>query len=1403
MTTSFKQDDPSATYRGYRRQALYCLYRLFDDGLSGNYIIQPEGIEDLAIWDSKEKKLIEVVQVKDYSDPLTASDFTPFFYERIQQYCHVESPVKVTLASFGELGSELKKALADISKAPKRTVKTIQGKDKRFSEKQAKDILTHLNYVQVDEAVLTNFVYAKLNGLVTSGQPQQAFENFMWWLFIASEKKLELTQQSVITKLNDLGRFLAQRNANAEEWYNSILPITLPNDFELSANLQDEFFQGGRVRFEHIVAGLDVRRSKLLEDINRAFTKNNLVVIHAASGQGKTTLAYRYLLEFGANEFRFEILKPDDLTHARRMATALAGHYEAASLPTLVYLDVRPGDTVWKEFVNQLSKVDGIRILITIREDDWFRSKVTPSDFVFADILLQFDASTAEPLFNTLLARYNISKYLDFQDAWMQLGERKTLFEFIYLLTQEQSLAEKIQQQVAALQDEVNAQTLAANELKLLRLVAVASAYETRLPVINLVKLCGIAEPTRTLQRFSNEFLLRTSSDGKFVEGFHAVRSELMCQQLLDETFYPWHEIAEQVLAIVEESDLEFFLLCAFSRHYPKSEHLVKALAQVKPKNWETVRGISRALQWLGLKTYAQLNLDTLKMAHTIAGCGWWVLINFDVANAQGEKKLDLLTPFIDSMPNFALAAKAATALKERQTDSSSIFKFFSDWLTRLKDLPSLPEQTQELIALTEIIFWLGHLKIKNSNLVINEGLLNRALESLPIYEFSKLAIATRLFDESLYMRWYEKNENILKSHLQSQAGIFALTEDDGCLVANYIIELNEVPQKLAAKDKDENSGILSVYNSLSVERSEIVAWAIPNYTKYGAAGHGHSTSLASMVYDPTSKRMPIENIMKPFLPEFNAWFRGLVEYEFRVDSWQRYFSQVDSLRARTINALEAVRERLDCIDFKSKSNSKVFLDDSSLWNSLRGQTTDAFLLPSSAVDEWGFILDTQQHESTGSSIQSKYSIAQRFRKLEKHLNNYRQAVGDFVRAAEKALILMILLPTAKNNNNVEELYDLAGKEGITEQHRHLSVCNSIDAFIALKKLHQEENKLLSARSAAQQELQDKELSNWLKFLNQWCRFAYPQQFPSETMQNKQKGLADSSLKQCLIPTRNRLKDNFKLLKKEGIKVQLHTDDVKWNEETALWITFDTEHPINSLVAIDLIWNALVEALKPDQDKIVRIEAMDLYWQHIIVVPLVRGKSIERLAYTNFKAATQSDTESLKNHQWRLFPEVIPLEIWADLGLEKWEFLDQTQMIERFTHAYGALFGQVDHVANFANENYDCDEIGKTVLVNYLEQQANLISAYGQEALNSLSSVIEYFEESVDLVDRKPNLIFCREAVLKVANVLHNFLSKGEVSLEELKSWRDELLIGLQNLGFLRYWWIADAIGCTNPKVDL
>jgi len=108
-------DDASATYRGYRKQALYVPWRLFTDANADRRIYRPEGAEDLAVFDL-DQRLIEAVQVKDYGSPLALSHFKPAslegFFARMQRR-RVQYPDCVSLlASFGALGPEFAEAIA-------------------------------------------------------------------------------------------------------------------------------------------------------------------------------------------------------------------------------------------------------------------------------------------------------------------------------------------------------------------------------------------------------------------------------------------------------------------------------------------------------------------------------------------------------------------------------------------------------------------------------------------------------------------------------------------------------------------------------------------------------------------------------------------------------------------------------------------------------------------------------------------------------------------------------------------------------------------------------------------------------------------------------------------------------------------------------------------------------------------------------------------------------------------------------------------------------------------------------------------------------------------------------------------------------------------------------------------
>ena len=100
MTPMSYLSDAAHAYRGYRCQALYALFRVFEAGSAAHLIFQPEGEEDLAISDTA-NNLIEVVQVKSYGSTLTLSDFKPdkndsFFY-RVAKLIKAHSGLSITM----------------------------------------------------------------------------------------------------------------------------------------------------------------------------------------------------------------------------------------------------------------------------------------------------------------------------------------------------------------------------------------------------------------------------------------------------------------------------------------------------------------------------------------------------------------------------------------------------------------------------------------------------------------------------------------------------------------------------------------------------------------------------------------------------------------------------------------------------------------------------------------------------------------------------------------------------------------------------------------------------------------------------------------------------------------------------------------------------------------------------------------------------------------------------------------------------------------------------------------------------------------------------------------------------------------------------------------------------------
>lgn len=1401
MSDRYK-DDPSATYRGYRRQALYCLYRLFDDGLSDGTVIQPEGNEDLEIQDSSGRRL-EVVQVKDYSADLTASNFKPSFYRRISDLCANDASAKINIVSFGEIGPELLKAYDNEKDTPKRPLNTLTkdrdetDKDgnkktiKGLSDAEAKEVFKRVEVEVVAEETLTKHVVDKLKATMTSGNPEVAFENLMWWLISSAEKQRRLTRLQTIEKLTQLGKFIAHRNAHAQEWNISIKPIesASPNA-ETHEKLRREFFQGGRVRAEHIAAGLDVPRDLAIANIHKAFQREDVVILRGASGQGKTTLAYRYLLDWAPSDFRYQVEKAASLEHARLIAAAIAGHADIIDVPSVIYIDVRPGDNWWVEIVRELAGVVGIRVLVTIREEDWFRSRVSAEDFAFADISMDFTDGSASQIFENLQNAGYGDEQLDFQDAWSKLGDRKTLFEFVYLVTQNENLSQRVQAQIGILKDEVNKGELVDKELHLLRLVAVASAYEARLDLKALAESIELLEPTRALERFGNEYLLRTSADGKYVEGFHAIRSEMIAQELTDPVLQPRGAIESLLQPLVVEDDLESLLLCSFSRNESAISDVTKSLDGLQLNTWIGVRAVLVALQWLGIRLYAAKNIELIEEVRTRVPTAWWFTLDWDLAQVKGAEGFAILQQLAHINPE---AAAASTGYQARQTDKNEVFDLARHWLDSFPLPNSSPDSIAQFAAAGEALYWQGHLGQQNGNVVawLNGQTITDAWSALPLHLFARFAAGVLKFNPELYSDWVEKHRREIEQRIRSDATIIALVEEEDCLVAHFVIDIERKASDLKQSEFETN------VNDLAVQRVEIVSACLPGYPKYGASGYGHQMSLFESLGDDSTKRMPLENITMPWLPQFNSLSRGAVEYQFRPNSWDDYFSKVRKVREKVADAFTNLRHVL-----ANRGDAKLL--DSGVWDESKESLSGEFLLPKAAVDEWGFVAESNASKSGGGQ-RGQSSAISTLDPFNKAFNEYTRALGNFFSQAVQALVLAPNLRTAANQKARQAILDKAKEMGIHENSIRLSVLNGMDGCIALRRLQEVEQELqLGGRLGFDEGFAVKELQESVQTMRSWMSFCFPEQFtqaPSKRKGSKRKTQTSrrrsKELKDCLKPTLNRVSQELKKLKTEGIDARVLSETVKWNGDSCLWIGFDVEHPLSSLLAIELLWKSLTEAFKPDRQKMARIKAIDWLWKKIVFVPLVQGRSLEKQALPNMNGVTNSLSDELAF--WQTVPKDIPDDAWDELALNAWEPQESWEVFDRFAAAYGALFHHIDHIADISRCEVELDESGEEVLQNYLAIEQERASPFLQETFDACTAVLGLVNDIDDeeLLER-PNIVDCINILVEMKDAMipkegHNMTST--LTLDEIVQWRNRMKEALGLLGTARYLWIADSLG--------
>ncbi|HKO98121.1 MAG TPA: hypothetical protein VJU86_14080 [Pyrinomonadaceae bacterium] len=1388
--------DATPAYRGYRLQALYTLDRILSQK-NGLLIFQPEGIEDLAIFDD-EDRLLEVVQVKQRTSNLTLSSFKPekpnsFFY-RVSSELDKDPRVRVTIVAFGTVGPEINNAINNNGSDRTSVAKKIASYG-FLTESKAADVLERATLVFAAEDVLMAAVHKALLESLAGVDATAAFELLTHWLYICAEKRTQISRTDVIDRINKVGEFVAARAAHQLEWFTSVIPLTdnLSDVAEFRQQLADEFYQGISARYEHILAGLDVVRAEKLAAISVAFDENRVVIVHAASGQGKTTLAFRYLRDFFPAEWRFRVASLSSREQVLRVALAITKHADAIGIPLAVYVDVTPRDTEWTDLVRELANHPSIRVLVTIREEDWRRANVSGAEFSFTTIDLEFNRSEAEQLYESLTSKVTPANVLNFEEAWAKFGEQGPLMEFIYLVTQGTSLRDRLKQQVVNLENDVREGRLGVAEMELLRLVSAASAFEARLQLVPLIAHLDLPVPEATLRLFEREYLLRVSNKGALVDGLHPIRSTILSALLSDLALSPWSQSSAACLEFIHEQDVETFLLYSFFRRRDELEPLLEKLTTYQPKTWTAITGCIRSQIWLGVADYLRANENLIKEAAGGVGQGWAHFLDFDLTDSSDNVAKSWWRD-LDIIPEEG--KRLIEDLQSRQTDKHEIFRRVTTWLSARDQSPEIPVDENDWQAAAEAIFWLKHLRVEwPLQSWLPETELDSTVQSLSLEPLATLVFSLVMSEQ--YSDWITKSLPACLDRFKRQM-LSVKFEDDGSKVTtHFVFDLDELNEPLSDSSTKKINASENRFHWEALRRVELLRKLLPEREEFGSQGYGHLLWEGFLDVDESTKAVARRYLPIRWLTSVNALLGGLGNQQFRPKSWQDYGELLVNLRERVLESLKQLERGLD-VYFRRAALTEILTHyiDTDAWDSCKSMLNNSPLLPASAVDEWGFVSEASSRESAQEESERRMLVGrngialQKYQSYLKAFNEHTRTLSNFFSQAVNGIAIQSLIGRGGDRDKV---LALAKENGINPNSARLATLNLAEHLKNLSRFQSKVRPLLTSfyKLDDLEKLDRQEREKVWRIWAMWFEFA---NHPTRVIQNAP-SVCTQEATNALRRIRQNLRDRLKGKSSDQLKISIVSESLTWDDRPALWITVDAFFPWAVYEAFGVIINELKQAVQTVNQELRRY-ILDLFWPYLVVIPLTRGKCITPVAWRVSVPVILQTDESAGLKWWNFAQHNIPTEPFERLKLSTWD-LPELAPGQKLLQSTALLFSLAAHIRDFRRLDEIEDE-GLALLQEYIHRLNTKLSESLQGALDAeteLALAINSLEPS-QLQDR-PALIEMAETLPRLHEVIMpcaDFDSQQTLTLEKLIEWADRLEQAPQLALLCSLAWTADVL---------
>lgn len=958
-----------AAWRGFSTQTLYIAKRLLiaedDDQL------YPERVEDLMIM--RKEKIIELVQVKNLSDDLSLSDLSPkkndSFFRRCLKFKKNEE-ICLKIVSFGNIGSELQNMLKEKEKGKSSIYNKLLSYG--YGENDTLWLLNHLEIEEISEAEIEKSIKDTLKSYVEIVAYNLVKDNLIYYIYKLSQEKGYTSKKCWEEKVSNIAKDLMAIDSMQRQYQRTIIPLYDYKSNKISEELLNDYRMGVNASPDHIRSGCDLRRERWLNEIRDRFLKNNIVLIKGASGQGKTTLAYRYLIDNYPELNIMCIQRVTSEEQAIDILSVLRGLNARKDI--VVYIDVEPYDIQWLWICEKaLELAKDIKILISIREEDFQRSSVDYSKHNFEEISIEFSKDEAIELYEM----YQNTTYLSFDNAWKSFGENGPLMEYVFMLNESKTLADRIRAQIENI---VNHEEEADSWLESLMIISLAGIHNNSVSVNGLFQKVQCKQKLKMLKHFEKEYFVKVSQNTTYIECLHVLRARIIYNILMNMGIFNEEDILINTLGIIEHNATQMIVEYVYEAGI--TQELVNRIAKIKCLSVEIYADILKALLWCEIYYYFEINRKVIEEGDILFNNQFMFLGNTDIT---GLLQMDLLHDMSK------LFNKVNSHFEEQMIDQLNKlpllkleYKFLDAYLISTYKNLSIWFQIREddLTAWGYILFWLSYRKIYLNEFSANNLDWNSNIEGAINYV---LGISKQ--------RWFNARNKIVEDILPvvfQENGViyFEITDNEVFALINVL---------LGNEQGEPHPRVMKMVG--------ICQRLFPEKKKYNVKISGYQL-LDGIEVPDTQKNISQEHLPYVWITQLNGYFGNMHKYNALPDNWEDVYRNIVDARNIVLEYFEILLKGVE----KFYRNENVDIFKSATYKEKKSHVLKLteltpYIEPKCAVDKYGI----RDNNYVVECNDEKYSNRSRIESDKEHISyscrEYFSHIHAFCKNDENILI--------------------------------------------------------------------------------------------------------------------------------------------------------------------------------------------------------------------------------------------------------------------------------------------------------------------------------------------------------------------------------------------------------------